>query len=191
MQAPHNPVALRSAAFTRSCQPGPSIWKCASTSWSIRNVTDSLAPGTKGGPFGTGAGSVGFVVAALNAASAASRASTGLRLLLGAMKISFRGAAHGCQGPSLALRSFKIPDDLPFLKAAALHALLLYMAQREIQTGSRPRGKVRQHSVRFSASGRSHRADSRRHTYGGLSNSKTDGRLGWSCNSTSTDPPDS
>src|SRR5262245_65303230 len=72
----HSPAALRSAALIRSCQPGPSSWKKSSTSRSIRSVTCSLALGIAGFAFGS---SAGLVVAALKAASAASRGSPGRR----------------------------------------------------------------------------------------------------------------
>jgi hypothetical protein len=38
--------------------------------------------------------------------------------------------------------SFKIPDDLLFRKATALHALVLVMGQSELQPGLSPRGNV-------------------------------------------------
>src|SRR5262249_46419878 len=72
----HSPAALRSAALIRSCQPGPSSWKKSSTSRSMRSVTCSLALGIAGFAVGS---SAGLVVAALKAASAASRGSLGRR----------------------------------------------------------------------------------------------------------------
>ena len=38
-------TAARSTAIMRSCQPGPSFWKWARISWSMRSVTGSRAPG--------------------------------------------------------------------------------------------------------------------------------------------------
>src|SRR5262249_21311168 len=70
------PAAFLSAALIRSCQPRPSAWKWSNTSRSIRSVTCSLARGIAGLAFGS---SAGLVVAALKAASAASRGSPGRR----------------------------------------------------------------------------------------------------------------
>src|SRR4029077_5666130 len=66
------PAALLRASLIRSCQPGPPCWKCSSTSWSIRNETNSFTPGRTalcGGGSGT------FVVPFLNTVSASVRAS--------------------------------------------------------------------------------------------------------------------
>lgn len=60
----------------RSCHPGPSCWKNSSTSWSIRKVMLSFAPGMEGACAGH---SMGLVVAFLKAASAALKGSVGLR----------------------------------------------------------------------------------------------------------------
>src|SRR5262245_60432682 len=81
----HRPAALRRAALMRSCQPGPPSRKWSSTSRSMRSETCSLTPGNDGlvltGCAGPLARSVGLVVAALNAASAAARGSLGLRAI--------------------------------------------------------------------------------------------------------------
>src|SRR6187402_3051948 len=66
----------------RSCQPGPSSWKCASTSLSSFSDTSSLVFGTAGR---STAGATGFLVG-LNNASAASIALTGRRGVV-AMKL--------------------------------------------------------------------------------------------------------
>src|SRR5215475_14100826 len=76
------PAALRSAALVRSCQPGPSSWKKSSTSRSMRKETISLAPGIEDAVV-VGIGSGGLVVAALNAASAAARLSSGRLVMAG------------------------------------------------------------------------------------------------------------
>src|SRR5215468_1840458 len=89
----HSPAALRSAALIRSCQPGPSPWKKSSTSRSMRSVTCSLAFGIAGFACGS---SAGLVVAALKAASAASRGSLGRRgrlvMASSLLLIALRGA---------------------------------------------------------------------------------------------------
>src|SRR5690606_28239919 len=71
-----SPAALRKAALSRSCQPGPPSWKCARTSRSIRTVTASLPAGSIAR---LGASAAGLVVAFLNRASALSLALDGLR----------------------------------------------------------------------------------------------------------------
>jgi hypothetical protein len=72
------PAAFLSASLILSCQPGPPSWKCSRTSRSMRKETSSLAFGREG-LFGAASG--GFVVAALNAASAACSGSLVLRVL--------------------------------------------------------------------------------------------------------------
>src|SRR5215831_5280102 len=72
------PATFLSASLILSCQPGPVSWKCSRTSRSMRKETSSLALGRDGF---LGLGSEGFVVAALNAASAACRGSLDLRVL--------------------------------------------------------------------------------------------------------------
>src|SRR4029079_18991209 len=70
------PAAFRSASLIRSCQPGPPSWKCSSTSWSMRNETNSFTPGSA---VGFGGASTTLVVVRLNAASASVRASFRVR----------------------------------------------------------------------------------------------------------------
>jgi hypothetical protein len=71
------PATFFSASLILSCQPGPDSWKYSRTSRSMRRETSSLAFGMDGC---LAMGSRGFVVAFLNAASAACRESMGLRI---------------------------------------------------------------------------------------------------------------
>src|SRR5215510_14454836 len=98
----HRPAALRRAALMRSCQPGPPSRKWSSTSRSMRSETCSLTPGNDGlvltGCAGPLARSVGLVVAALNAASAAARGSLGLRAMF---DVSWHALPHPVRRRSL------------------------------------------------------------------------------------------
>ena len=55
-QGQPRPAAARSAVLMRSCQPGPSAWKCSSTASSMRSVTLCRAPGMAGAFGASGAG---------------------------------------------------------------------------------------------------------------------------------------
>src|SRR5262245_31531368 len=105
----HFPINFLNASLILSCQPGPSAWKCSRTSRSIRNGTCSLAPGTYG-CFGVVGASTGFVVAALNAASAASRVVVVLRGLSGIFVLScdvlFGGRLHRVQPAEVDRKAF-------------------------------------------------------------------------------------
>jgi hypothetical protein len=79
------PEAFLSAALILSCQPGPSCWKCSSTSRSIRRETTSLPTG-RDCFVGDDTGRAGSELVFLKAASAAVLGSLG-RYLFGGLVI--------------------------------------------------------------------------------------------------------
>src|ERR1041385_2523325 len=92
LAAGYFPAALRTASLMRSCQPGPPSLKCSRTSWSMRSVTCSFAPGIT---FCFGGAAATFAVTFLNAASASLRASFSVRGRLGWSAISYFLQRHG------------------------------------------------------------------------------------------------